>query len=197
MYEDMSELTNDQLDARLAVFTAVGKVASQGEKLAKAEAKRRMLAAAESDEKTMKRAVTVGGVQLGYLTKAKDSVDVYDSLDFGLWAAQHHRGRKYVMVDVTGDSELEEILTKWLDENDATWRFQAEADGDLKKGLVVQGRNVIDINGEVVPGAGVKTGNVTYRDCKPEEVAAVLKRMDQDMSVAGFLDIPTAGLFGE
>lgn len=197
MFEDMSELSNDQLDARLAVYTAVGKVAYQGEKLAKKEATQRMLAASKSDEKTMKRAVTLGGQQLGYLTKAKDSVDVYDADEYGLWAAEHHRGRKYIRVDVTDDVELEEILTKWLAENDATWKFTAEADKDLKKGFAIRGIHVVDQNGEMVPGCGVKTGNVTYRDCKPEEVASVLKQLGQDMSVVGFLDMPTLGLLGE
>lgn len=197
MFDDMHELTNDQLDVQLAVFTAINKVAYQGEKKAKDEAKRRMLAAAESDDKTMKRAVTVGGQQLGYLTKAKDSVDVYDADEYGLWAAERHRGRKFIRVDVTDDPELEAILTEWLDSNDATWRFTAEADPDLKKGLVIRGMSVIDSAGEVVPGVGIKTGNVTYRDCKPEEVAGVINQLGQDMTVAGFLTLPTFGLLGE
>lgn len=197
MFEDMGELTNNQLDAQLAVYTAVAKVANDGKKLAMDEERRRLLADAESDKKTMKREVSVAGVGLGYITKARDSVDIYDDEEFGLWAAEHNRGRKFVQVDVTDDPELLEIIGKWLTENEATWKLIGKADPDLKKSLVTRGAHVISWDGEIVPGAGVKTGAVSYRDCKPDEVANVLKMLHQDMSVAGFLDVPTAGLLGE
>lgn len=197
MFEDMGELTNDQLDAQLAVYTAVSKVANDGKKLVMDEVRRRILADAGTDRKTMKREVSVGGVGLGYITKAKDSVDIYDEDEYGLWAAEHNRGRKYVQVDVTDDPELLEIIAKWLTENEATWKLTGKADGDLKKSLVIRGPHVISWDGEVVPGAGVKTGAVSYRDCKPDEVASVMRILGQDMSVAGFLGLPTAGLLGE